>query len=83
MAKEIIDKDPEKNKELIFQKTESPADQGQNNNQVNQLDDDESDDENAGATPLHIAIEWNQVEMVEYLVELGGEELIRTKNAEG
>ena len=32
---------------------------------------------------MHVAIEWNQVEVIEWLVELGGEKLIRIKNSDG
>ena len=34
-------------------------------------------------TPLHVAIEWNSVELVEYFYELGGNELVNVKNSEG
>ena len=34
-------------------------------------------------TPLHVACEWNSMELVEYYFELGGERLVRIKNASG
>ena len=34
-------------------------------------------------TPLHVACEWNSMDLVEYFFELGGERLVRTKNGEG
>ena len=34
-------------------------------------------------TPLHVACEWNSMELVEYFYELGGEKLVNIKNADG
>ena len=31
---------------------------------------------------MHVAIEWNSMELVEYFFELGGEPLVRIKNEE-
>ncbi len=41
------------------------------------------DADGGGNTPLHVAIEWNSIEQVEYFLELGGEPLVRIKNEEG
>ena len=34
-------------------------------------------------TPLHVACEWNSMDLVEYFFEIGGEKLVRLKNGEG
>ena len=41
------------------------------------------DEDETGMTPLHVACEWNSMELVEYYFELGGEKLVRIKNAGG
>jgi hypothetical protein len=33
-------------------------------------------------TCLHVACEWNSIELVEYFFELGGEKLVLMKNAD-
>ena len=40
------------------------------------------EDGEGGMTPLHVACEWNSMDLVEYFFELGGEELVRIKNGE-
>ena len=32
---------------------------------------------------LHVACEWNSIELVEFYYQLGGEKLVRIKNADG
>ena len=34
-------------------------------------------------TAMHVACEWNSIELVEYFFEVGGEKLVRIKNGEG
>lgn len=34
-------------------------------------------------TALHVAVEWNSIEIVELLYAIGGEKLVLTKNCEG
>ena len=36
----------------------------------------EEDEEETGMTPLHVAIEWNSMELVEYYFEIGGQKLV-------
>jgi ankyrin repeat protein len=43
----------------------------------------EEDEDETGMTPLHVACEWNSMELVEYYFSLGGEKLVRIKNAGG
>lgn len=43
----------------------------------------DSEEEEGGNTPLHIACEWNSTELVELYFNHGGEELVRTKNGDG
>jgi ankyrin repeat protein len=64
IAKEIVERDRENYKSMVFQQISLDADGG-------------------GNTPLHVAIEWNSIELVEYFLELGGEPLVRIKNEEG
>ena len=34
-------------------------------------------------TALHVACEWNSMDLVEYFFEIGGEKLVGIKNGEG
>ena len=34
-------------------------------------------------TPLHVAIEWNSIELVEYYYEIGGDKLVNIQNQAG
>jgi ankyrin repeat protein len=43
----------------------------------------ENDDEDAGNTPLHVACKWNQMDLVEFFYEIGGENLVKIKNKDG
>ena len=44
----------------------------------------ELDEEGEGQmTCLHVACEWNSVELVEFFFEIGGEKLVRMKNSDG
>ena len=41
------------------------------------------EDGKGGDTPLHVACEWNSMDLVELFFKIGGEKLVRIKNGEG
>ena len=68
IAKCIIEFDKDKNEALVFERTEL---------------DDEDVETGGGMTAMHVACEWNSIELVEYFFEIGGEKLVRIQNGEG
>ena len=48
-----------------------------------QVEGEDSDDEAGGNTPMHVAVEWNSLDLVDYFFSIGGEKLVRTKNDAG
>ena len=38
---------------------------------------DVDEDQEGGMTALHVACEWNSMDLVEYFFEIGGEKLVR------
>ena len=61
-------RDKEKYGKLVFQQT---------------VFDSDDEDEDAGNTPLHVACKWNQMDLVEFFYEIGGDQLVKIKNKDG